>query len=144
MGSYEGELFFSTLFGLITLKMGRSAFDMLSHPHMRSADFVKSIPALNSLDPRILARIDIDGTLLHSRLWSPLMILSSYLHRTLCGTAAPARCRCPSFPSRREPSVTTDARLRPSGRSQFGRTRAACTCAPCLYRKFRPDLCLFF
>jgi len=54
--------------------MGRSAFDMLSHPHMRSADFVKSIPALNSLDPRILARIDIDGTLLHSRLWSPLMI----------------------------------------------------------------------
>ncbi|KAH9961894.1 glucose inhibited division protein A-domain-containing protein [Russula dissimulans] len=39
----------------------RSAFDMLSHPHIRSADFVKSIPALNSLDPRILARIDVDG-----------------------------------------------------------------------------------
>ncbi|KAI9451594.1 glucose inhibited division protein A-domain-containing protein [Russula earlei] len=41
--------------------VGHSAFDMLSHPHIRSANFVKAIPALDSLDPRILARVDIDG-----------------------------------------------------------------------------------
>jgi len=34
---------------------------MLSYPHIRSADFVKAIPALGTLDPRILARVDIDG-----------------------------------------------------------------------------------
>ncbi|KAI9439206.1 glucose inhibited division protein A-domain-containing protein [Lactarius indigo] len=39
----------------------RSAFDMLSHPHIRSADFVDLIPALGAIDPRILARLDIDG-----------------------------------------------------------------------------------
>lgn len=43
--------------------MGHSAFDMLSYPHIRSADFVKAIPALSTLDPRILARVDIDGML---------------------------------------------------------------------------------
>jgi tRNA uridine 5-carboxymethylaminomethyl modification enzyme len=44
----------------------RSAFDMLSHPHIRSADFVDLIPALGAIDPRIMARIDIDGVLSHS------------------------------------------------------------------------------
>ncbi|KAH9031048.1 mitochondrial translation optimization protein [Lactarius pseudohatsudake] len=39
----------------------RSAFDMLSHPHIRSADFVDLIPALGAIDRRILARLDIDG-----------------------------------------------------------------------------------
>jgi len=39
----------------------RSAFDMLSHPHIRSADFVDIIPALGAIDPRIMARVDIDG-----------------------------------------------------------------------------------
>ncbi|KAI0288591.1 glucose inhibited division protein A-domain-containing protein [Russula brevipes] len=39
----------------------RSAFDMLSHPHVRSIDFIRSIPALGVIDPRILARVDIDG-----------------------------------------------------------------------------------
>ena len=34
---------------------------MLSYPNIRSADFVKAIPVLNTLDPRILARVDIDG-----------------------------------------------------------------------------------
>ncbi|KAI0263638.1 mitochondrial translation optimization protein [Gloeopeniophorella convolvens] len=39
----------------------RSAFDMLSHPNLRGSDFVKVIPALGTIDPRILARVDIDG-----------------------------------------------------------------------------------
>ncbi|KAI0299975.1 glucose inhibited division protein A-domain-containing protein [Multifurca ochricompacta] len=39
----------------------RSAFDMLNYPHIRSADFMNVIPSLNTIDPHILARIDIDG-----------------------------------------------------------------------------------
>ncbi|KAF8465141.1 glucose inhibited division protein A-domain-containing protein [Russula ochroleuca] len=39
----------------------RSAFHMLRYPHFRSADLVKTIPALNTLDPRVLARVDING-----------------------------------------------------------------------------------
>ncbi|KAH9984355.1 glucose inhibited division protein A-domain-containing protein [Russula vinacea] len=34
----------------------RSAFHLLRYPHVRSADLVKSIPELNTLDPRVLAR----------------------------------------------------------------------------------------
>ena len=39
---------------------------MLSHPRIRSADFVDLIPALGAIDPRIMARVDIDGALSHS------------------------------------------------------------------------------
>jgi tRNA uridine 5-carboxymethylaminomethyl modification enzyme len=38
---------------------------MLCHPHIRSADFVDVIPELRTIHPRILARLDIDGTLLY-------------------------------------------------------------------------------
>jgi hypothetical protein len=41
---------------------------MLNYPHIRSADFVTLIPALNTLDRRILARVDIDGTSLNTML----------------------------------------------------------------------------
>jgi hypothetical protein len=41
---------------------------MLRYPHFRSADLVKTIPALNTLDPRVLARVDINGMPLHSML----------------------------------------------------------------------------
>ncbi len=50
--------------------MRRSAFDLLSYPHIRSADFVTSIPALSTLDPRVLKRIDIDGMPLYLMLSS--------------------------------------------------------------------------
>jgi tRNA uridine 5-carboxymethylaminomethyl modification enzyme len=50
----------------LTVKPTCSAFDMLSHPHIRSADFVDLIPALGAVDPRIMARVDIDGVLSHS------------------------------------------------------------------------------
>ncbi|KAH9012793.1 glucose inhibited division protein A-domain-containing protein, partial [Lactarius pseudohatsudake] len=51
----------SSLSKRLTLKPTCSAFDMLSHPHIRSADFVDLIPALGAIDRRILARLDIDG-----------------------------------------------------------------------------------
>ena len=49
----------------LILKPTDSAFDMLNHPHIRSADFVDVIPALGAIDPRIMARVDIDGVLSH-------------------------------------------------------------------------------
>jgi len=70
MESRVGELIFFLLFKWNTSKVGRSAFDLLSHPHIRSADFVTSIPALSTLDPRVLARVDIDGTPLYIMLLS--------------------------------------------------------------------------
>jgi tRNA modifying enzyme MnmG/GidA C-terminal domain len=39
---------------------------MLSHPHIRSADFKNVIPGLRTINPRILARLDIDGMLPYS------------------------------------------------------------------------------
>ncbi|KAF7986683.1 hypothetical protein HWV62_20190 [Athelia sp. TMB] len=39
----------------------RSAFDMLRHAHLRSADFERAIPALADIPAHILARVDIDG-----------------------------------------------------------------------------------
>ncbi|KAI0065130.1 GIDA-domain-containing protein [Artomyces pyxidatus] len=39
----------------------RSAYDMLSHPRLQSASFLAAIPGLNTIDPYILSRIDIDG-----------------------------------------------------------------------------------
>ena len=48
-----------------TSELGRSAFDLLRYPHVKSTDFVKSIPALSTLDPRVLARVDVNGTPLH-------------------------------------------------------------------------------
>jgi hypothetical protein len=62
MESRVGELIFFPLSKWITPEVGRSAFDLLRYPHTRSADFVTSIPALSTFDPRVLARVDIDGT----------------------------------------------------------------------------------
>jgi hypothetical protein len=42
-----------------------SAFDMLRYPNLRTADFIKVIPELATIDPRILSRIDIDGVSCH-------------------------------------------------------------------------------
>jgi len=53
----------SSLSKRLTPKLTCSAFDMLSHPYLRSADFVDLIPALGAIDPRILARVDVDGML---------------------------------------------------------------------------------
>jgi len=39
----------------------RSAFDMLRNANLCSADFVKVIPELATIDPHILSRIDVDG-----------------------------------------------------------------------------------
>ncbi|KAF8497777.1 mitochondrial translation optimization protein [Russula emetica] len=41
--------------------ISRSAFDLLRYPHIRSADFVTSIPALSTFDPRVLARYLFTG-----------------------------------------------------------------------------------
>jgi hypothetical protein len=68
MGSCVGEPIFIPLSKRKTSKVGRSAFHMLRYPHFRSADLVKTIPALNTLDPRVLARVDINGMPLHSML----------------------------------------------------------------------------
>jgi hypothetical protein len=38
-----------------------SAFDMLRYAKLRTADFIKVIPELASIDPHILSRIDVDG-----------------------------------------------------------------------------------
>jgi hypothetical protein len=38
-----------------------SAFDMLRYANLRTADFVKVIPELATIDLRILSRIDVDG-----------------------------------------------------------------------------------
>ena len=65
-----GELIFFPLFKWNPSKVGRSAFDLLSYRHIRSADFVTSIPALSTFDPRVLARVDIDGTPLYLMLSS--------------------------------------------------------------------------
>ena len=70
MESRVGELIYFPLSKWNTSKTGRSAFDLLSYPHIKSADFVTSIPALSTLDPRILARADIDGTPLYFMLSS--------------------------------------------------------------------------
>lgn len=66
MGSCVGEPIFDSLPKQNTFKVRRSAFGMLRYPHIRSIDFVKSIPALSALDPRVLARVDVNGTPLHS------------------------------------------------------------------------------
>jgi tRNA uridine 5-carboxymethylaminomethyl modification enzyme len=62
----------------LTLKPTCSAFDMLSHPHIRSSNFVDLIPALGAIDPRIMARVDIDGVPSHSpRVSRPLIEFST-------------------------------------------------------------------
>jgi len=39
----------------------RSAFDMLRNATLRTSDFARVIPELASIDPDILARVDVDG-----------------------------------------------------------------------------------
>lgn len=70
MESRVGELIFFPLFKWNTFKVRRSAFELLCYPHIKSADFVTSIPALSTIDPRVLARVDIDGTPLYFMLSS--------------------------------------------------------------------------
>ena len=65
MESRVGKLIFLLLSKWNTSEVGRSAFDLLRYPQVRSADFVTSIPALSTFDPRVLARVDIDGTPLY-------------------------------------------------------------------------------
>ena len=62
MGSCVGKPILIPLTKWNTSEVGRSAFDLLRYPQIRSADFVKSIPALSTLDSRVLARVDINGT----------------------------------------------------------------------------------
>ena len=70
MESRVGELIFFPMTKWNISKVGPSAFDLLRYPHIRSADFVTSIPALSTFDPRVLARVDIDGTPLYFMLSS--------------------------------------------------------------------------
>jgi hypothetical protein len=65
MGFCVGAPIFYPLSKRSTSEVERSAFDLLGYPHIRSTDFVKSIPALSTLDPRVLARVDVNGTPLH-------------------------------------------------------------------------------
>ena len=87
MESRVGELIiFFPLYKWNASKVGCSAFDLLSYPHIRSADFVTSIPALSTFDPRVLARVDIDGTPLYFMLSStdPDSISSQDAMRPTC------------------------------------------------------------
>lgn len=63
------------------------------------------IPALGAIDPRILARIDINGVLPHS-----LCVSRSLMDiRALCGAHTAPRRRYSPFPRGRESPVTAHA-----------------------------------
>jgi tRNA uridine 5-carboxymethylaminomethyl modification enzyme len=42
--------------------MGSSGFDLLRYPTLSSSDLKVAIPSLSDVDPRILSRIDVEGT----------------------------------------------------------------------------------
>jgi hypothetical protein len=42
--------------------MCSSGFDLLRYPTLSSSDLKVAIPSLSDVDPRILARIDVEGT----------------------------------------------------------------------------------
>lgn len=38
-----------------------SGFDLLANPRITMSDIIPAIPALGTIDPRLLARVQIDG-----------------------------------------------------------------------------------
>jgi hypothetical protein len=40
----------------------RSGYEMLRYPKLSTSDLKEAIPELSSIDPQLLARIDIDGS----------------------------------------------------------------------------------
>jgi tRNA uridine 5-carboxymethylaminomethyl modification enzyme len=50
------------LYSPLSHVMGSSGFDLLRYPTLSSSDLKAAIPSLSDVDPRILARIDVEGT----------------------------------------------------------------------------------
>ena len=67
MGSRSGEMAFCGGQHILSLLKGSlaytssSAFDMMRFPWITTSVLKGAVPALSSIDPHILARVDVDG-----------------------------------------------------------------------------------